>query len=209
MARISARARRIRAAIIAAAAAVTLAVTISGCSSNDALAQQFKDGSGKNFVAGDGTITEIQPKNRTAAIRFTGKLEDGNMVSSAAYAGKVLVLNFWYAGCAPCRAEAPDLEKTNSKFSGRGVEFLGVNVRDQADTALAFARTYGITYPSVLDASDGAMQLAFSGVVAPNAVPTTLVVDRQGRVAARVLGQLPDASVLSALISRVLSEQGP
>ncbi|WP_308220430.1 TlpA family protein disulfide reductase [Leifsonia shinshuensis] len=201
---------RLRTVLTSVAAAVMLVVTLAGCSSNnDALAQQYKDGSGKNYVAGDGTITEIKPQNRAAPVAFAGKLEDGKPTTSAMYAGKVLVLNFWYAGCAPCRAEAPALEKTYTKFAGQGVEFLGVNVRDQADTARAFARTYGVTYPSVLDASDGAMQLAFSGIVAPNAVPTTLVVDKDGRVAARILGQLPDASVLSALISTVQTEQGP
>lgn len=86
----------------------------------------------------------------------------------------------------------------------------GVNIRDQVDdTALTFASTYGITYPSVIDANDaidGALQLAFSGTVAPNAVPTALAIDKQGRVASRVLGRLPDASVLEALIETTLAE---
>jgi hypothetical protein len=79
-------------------------------------------------------------------------------------------------------------------------------VRDQAATARSFASEFGITYPSVLDVDRGTMQLAFSGVVAPNAVPTTIVLDRNGRVAARVLGKIPDASVLEALITTVLKE---
>ncbi|MGN7797736.1 TlpA family protein disulfide reductase [Leifsonia sp. 22587] len=203
------RTTKLRTALTSVAAAAVLVVTLAGCSNNEALAQQYKDGSGKNYVAGDGTITEIKPQNRAAPVAFAGTLEDGKPITSAMYAGKVLVLNFWYAGCAPCRAEAPALERTYTKFAGHRVEFMGVNVRDQADTARAFARTYKVTYPSVLDASDGAMQLAFSGIVAPNAVPTTLVIDKDGRVAARILGQLPDASVLSALISTVLTEQGP
>jgi peroxiredoxin len=198
--------RTIRTRLAAAIILPLLAFALAGCT-NDALAQQYRDGSSKNYVAGDGTITEISVKNRAKPVRFAAKSEDGTPVSSDKYAGNVLVLNFWYAGCAPCRAEAPDLETTYTAFAAQGVQFLGVNVRDQAATARSFATEYGVTYPSVLDADDGAMQLAFSGVVAPNAVPTTLVLDKQGRVAARVLGKLPDASVLKALITTVLNEK--
>ena len=76
-------------------------------------------------------------------------------------AGEVLVVNFWYASCAPCRAEAPTCEDLEPEFADEGVSFLGVNVRDQADTALAFDESYGITYPSIIDVNDGGVQLAF------------------------------------------------
>jgi peroxiredoxin len=200
--------RKIFSRFLAALVLSVLAVSLSGCA-NDPLAEQYRSGSDKNYVAANGTITEIAPRDRGSAVRFAGKLEDGTPISSSEYTGQVLVLNFWYAGCAPCRAEAPDLEKSNQKFTTQGVKFLGVNVRDQAATALAFSRAYAISYPSVLDADDGALQLAFSGTIAPNAVPTTLVVDRQGRVSARILGRIPDASVLNALITTVLAEKGP
>ncbi|MCS5732173.1 TlpA disulfide reductase family protein [Herbiconiux daphne] len=193
----TARSTRIRAAVAATAVAATL--LLAGCSS-DPLAQQYLDGSNKGYISGDGTVTEVEPADRGEPVQFTGTDENGGTVSSADYAGQVLVLNFWYAGCAPCRAEAPDLEKLNNDFQGRDVSFLGVNVRDQAPTAISFAETYDVTYPSVID-TDGAMQLAFSGTVAPNAVPTTLVIDQQGRVAARILGQLSDASILETLIT--------
>lgn len=182
-----------------------LTLGVAGCT-NDGLAQQYRNGSSKNYVAGDGTITEISVENRAKPVHFSVKSEDGGPVNSDMYVGKVLVVNFWYAGCAPCRAEAPDLEKVYTSFVTQGVQFLGVNVRDQADAARSFANEYGVTYPSVLDANDGAMQLAFSGTVAPNAVPTTLVLDTHGRVAARILGRIPDASTLAALITTVLSE---
>lgn len=198
------RTRRTR-ALVAVTSGLILAISLAGCST-DTLAQQYRDGSGKNYVAGDGTITEITVKNRGKPIVFSANLEDGTPISSSAYVGHVVVVNFWYAGCPPCRAEAPDLEKSYTKFVGAGVRFLGVNVRDQSATARTFETDFGITYPSVLDVDKGTMQLAFSGVVAPNAVPTTIVLDRQGRVAARVLGKLPDASVLEALIGTVLKE---
>lgn len=186
-------------------AAVTVALALSSCAS-DPLAEQYREGSGKNYVAGDGTVTEISAANRQKAVDFSGTIESGEPTAAEDYRGQVLVLNFWYAGCAPCRAEAPDLQALWTKYQGEGVSFLGVNIRDQVGTALAFASTYGITYPSVIDANGGAMQLAFSGTVAPNAVPTTLVIDTRGRVSSRILGRIPDAGVLDALIKTALAE---
>jgi len=184
---------------IAAAAALAVgALLLAGCT-NDPLAQQYLEGSNKNYISGDGTVTEVPLSDRGAAVEFTGTDENGDPITSSDYAGRVLVLNFWYAGCAPCRAEAPALEKLNGEYAGQDVSFLGVNVRDQPATAISFAENYGVTYPSVVD-TDGAMQLAFAGTVAPNAVPTTLVIDPQGRVAARILGQLTDPSILDTLI---------
>lgn len=191
-----------------AAAALMAAVALTGCATSaDTLAEQYRNGDGKNYVAGDGTVTEIAATDRGEPVEFAGSLESGETVSSADHLGQVLVLNFWYAGCAPCRAEAPDLQAQWEKYQDQGVVFMGVNVRDQAGTALAFSDTYGITYPSVLDVNDGAVQLAFSGTVAPNAVPTTLVIDKQGRVAARVLGRIQDAGILDALIASALAEE--
>ena len=79
-------------------------------------------------------------------------------------------------------------------------------MRDQAANAASFEEKYGVTYPSILDVDDGEVQLAFAGPVPPAAVPTTIVLDREGRVAARVLGQLKDASILEAIIDDLLDE---
>ena len=92
------------------------------------------------------------------------------------------------------------------KFLPSKVQFVGVNVRDSAATALAFDRAFGITYTSIIDNNSGAVVLAFTGVVSPQAVPTTLVIDRKGRVAARVLGRM-QPSILSAMIQRVVDEK--
>ncbi|MGK9149542.1 TlpA family protein disulfide reductase [Plantibacter flavus] len=184
---------------------VLLAVLLAGCA-NDPLAAQYRAGSGKNYIGGDGTITEIAAKNRGKPISFAGELETGAPTASTDYLGNVLVVNFWYAGCAPCRAEADDLQAVWEKYQGEGVAFLGVNVRDQVDTALTFATSYGITYPSAIDVNDGNFKIAFTGEVAANAVPTTLVLDRQGRVAARILGEISDDSILDAIVATVLSE---
>ncbi|MDH6235632.1 TlpA family protein disulfide reductase [Cryobacterium sp. CG_9.6] len=191
--------------LLALTGLVVAALVLSGCAS-DPLAAQYREGSSKGFIAGDGSVTEIDASARGEVIEFTGVDENGDTLTSADFAGEVLVVNFWYASCAPCRAEAADLQALNARFTGQGAEFMGVNVRDQAPSALAFNDTYGITYPSVLDVDDGSVQLAFSGSIPPNAVPTTLVLDQQGRVAARILGQVTTPSILETLIRDTVAE---
>lgn len=196
--------RRRFGARIAAIAAVTL-LALTGCT-NDPLAEQYREGSGKGYIAGDGSWTEIPAAERDEPVDFVGVDQNGEKVSSEDFLGEVLVVNFWYAACAPCRAEAPDLVELSSEYAGNGASFLGVNVRDQADTAIAFDETYGIEYPSIIDTNDGAVKLAFSGAVPPNAVPTTLVLDAEGRIAARIVGQVRDPSILDTLIRDTIAE---
>jgi thiol-disulfide isomerase/thioredoxin len=188
------------------AVVVASALLLTGCSS-DPLADQFREGSGKNFIAGDGTITVYPLADRGDPIEFSGETVEGESYDSADDAGKVQVVNFWYAGCAPCRVEAPILQEVYVDVDADAVSFVGVNVRDQAGTAAPFEKNYGITYPSVLDVETGEAQLAFAGKVPPAAVPTTIVLDRNGKVAARVLGQLKDASILQTIIDDLLAEQ--
>lgn len=199
--------RRLRASFAAAALVVVTAVTLSGCAS-DPLAEQYRAGSGKNYIAGDGSVTEIAPENRSEPIEFSGTTLTGDKISSADLLGKPAVVNFWYAGCAPCRKEAPDLEAVFQSLTPDGVGFVGVNVRDSAATAATFNKSFGVTYPSVTD-QDGLVQLAFASDVPPNAVPTTLVLDARGRVAARILGALADRSILASIIDTVLAEDTP
>lgn len=181
-----------------------VAVTVAACSSNDNLATQFGNGTTKNYISGDGTVDEIKPSDRKAPIEFTSTTEHGKTISRKTYEGSVVVLNFWYASCPPCRAEAPALESLSKTYAGR-VQFIGVNVRDEADTAIAFERSFGITYPSVIDVTDAKVQFALAGQRGPNATPTTIVLDQKGRVAARVLGEI-NKSVLDTLISDTLAE---
>lgn len=192
-----------RSALIAAVTAAVLALTACG---GDPLAEQYRSGSNKGYIAGDGAIETFSEDSRTAPEEFTAETDTGNRISSTELTGDVLVLNFWYASCPPCRAEARDLEALNRRFSSDGVRFLGVNTRDEASTAQAFAQTFGLTYPSILDYRTAEVQLALSDAVPPNAVPTTLVFDREGRVAARILGQVTEPSTLEAIIEDTLSE---
>ncbi|HWL76747.1 TlpA disulfide reductase family protein [Microbacterium sp.] len=195
-----------RARVIASAfLSLALAGGLAACA-NDPLAEQYRAGDNKGYIAGDFRVQEIPADQRTDPVEFEGTLETGDRVSSDDFAGKVLVVNFWYAACGPCRAEAGDLEKAHTTFEGDDVAFLGINTSDSPEAAAAFAETWGVTYPSVIAADDGAVKLAFADKTPIQATPTTLVLDRQGRVAARVIGQLPDASILTALVRTALEE---
>ena len=182
---------------------VPIAATVAGCSSDDPLAEQANAGDNKNYIAGDGSVTEYDPADRGEAVRFTATLFDGTEVNSADWAGDVVVLNFWYAACAPCRKEAPDLVELHNTFEPDGARFYGVNIRDEAKTAEAFERNFAIPYPSFEDRNGGVLR-AMTSFVPPQAVPTTLVLDREGRVAARILG-LADKGTLKTLIADALA----
>jgi thiol-disulfide isomerase/thioredoxin len=182
----------------------SLALSLAGCTS-DPLADQFRSGDSKNYIAGDGTVTEFDSTQRPTFLPFTGETESGQMLDSKALEGQVVVMNWWYSACAPCRAEAPELQALYEEFQDQGVQFVGVNVRDTAETALAFDRKFDIGFPSIIDAQSGAVSLAFQGVVSPQAVPTTLVIDKQGKVASRILGRI-DSSILKTLIETVVAE---
>jgi thiol-disulfide isomerase/thioredoxin len=181
-----------------------LTLGLSGCAQEDALAKQAKAGDNKNYVAGDGSVTEFAAGDRKEAVQIQGALFSGAKVTPADFQGKVSILNFWFAGCAPCRVEAPILEELHLEFKDQGVQFFGVNLRDEKPTAEAFEKTFNLTYPS-FDDKDGGVLLSVSGLVPPGAVPTTLVLDKQGRVASRVLGEI-EKGTLKALITAAVAE---
>jgi thiol-disulfide isomerase/thioredoxin len=184
-------------------AVAAFALLLAGCSA-DPLAEQYGDGTDPGYISGDGAYLEIPAAQRGAAIEFAGTDERGDAVSSDDFAGSVAVVNFWYAGCPPCRVEAPDLAAVAGEYDD--VKFLGVNTSDGADVAVRFAEDNGIPYPSVLDSATASVQLAFAGTVAPNAVPSTIILDREGRVAGRISGLIADRSILESMIDRVLAE---
>jgi len=198
-----------RARLLRTAAGLGLAaLVLTGCTAQgDDLAQQYGDGTTENYISGTGTVTEVDPADRGDPIEFTGETDAGDTLSRSDLDGDVVVLNFWYAGCPPCRAEAPALEEVAEAYADQGVRFVGVNVRDQAETSLAFARTFDVSYPSIIDTDTGSVQLALAGTIAPNSVPTTIVLDGQGRVAARILGGLDGPSILDTLVGDTLAEQ--
>lgn len=194
-----------RGALAAGLAAILL---LTGCTSSEPLAEQYRSGSGQGYVSGDGTFREFPRGERGEPVVFSGLTDTGATLSSAELLGQVVIVNFWYADCPPCRAEARDLEALYQKHLDAGATFVGVNVRDQAPTSQAFARTFGVSYPSLIDAQDGRVRLAFAGSVPPSAVPTTIVLDAEGRIAARFLGQITAPNNLDTIIRELLAEGG-
>ena len=182
--------------------AIAGSALLTACSGDDPLAAQAGNSGGKNYIAGDGSVMELAVEERGEAVEFSGQTFDGDTISADTLEGPALV-NFWYASCAPCRVEAPDLANLSQEFSN-DVDFGGVNVRDAGDTAAAFERTFGIDYPSI-EGRDGKILLDFADYVPPQAVPTTLILDAEGRVAARVLGAV-EHSTSKSLLTGVVEE---
>jgi thiol-disulfide isomerase/thioredoxin len=148
----------------------------------------------------DGVI-QCAPDQRPQASDVTGQLLDGGTYDVGQDHGKVVVVNFWGSWCSPCRAEAADLERTYQATKAKGVTFVGVNIRDDRDAAKAFeqGRT---TYPSIYD-PDGKVALKFD--VTQVSTPSTLILDRQGRIAV-ALRQSTTFGQLAPLVERVAAE---
>ncbi len=200
----AARSRRLMASVIA----VALVATLAACSNvNTEIAENYRKGTNQGFVSADGRVQEIPADQRGESVSFTGTAIDGSTVRSTDFAGDVLVLNFWYAGCGPCRIEAPVLQKTHEATKDAGVQFLGVNAYDGPEQATSFEKKYGVTYPSLLAREDAELKLAFADWTPLSSFPITLVLDKQGRIAARFIGAVLDDTSLPTIVSDVLAEE--
>ena len=164
------------------------------CSSNG-----VTSGDEQAFISGNGVATYISPEKRKEAPNISGPTLSGG--SFQAEPGKLLVLNVWASWCSPCRAEAGALQELSLAYPE--VQFLGVLTRDTRVAAQSFVDRFGITYPSL---TDDAILLQFHGQLIPNAIPTTLIIDSQSRVAARISGEVTYSS-LKELIERVKSDE--
>ncbi len=201
--------RRPRRRALAVSCALVLTGGLAACSSDaNSVAEQAKAGDGKGYVAGDGAVRQLGVAERDTTVTLAGTTVDGKAWSAAADArDKVLVVNVWGSWCAPCVDETPQLQQVWSTLSAaaKPVQFVGIDIKESPATAGAFLRANGVTYPSLSDsASGGQPMLALQGK-AP-ATPSTLVLDRQGRIAARVLGATT-AATLSAIIDDVIAEK--
>jgi len=182
--------RRLAAVVLAAACA---AGALSGCGS-----ESWEKKCSTNAAG----VIECAPDQRPEARAVTGELLAGGTYDVSQDRGKVVVVNFWGSWCNPCRAEADDLEETYQATKAQQVAFVGVNSRDDRDSAKAFERGFGVTYPSIFD-QNGSVALKFD--VTQVATPSTLVLDRQGRIAAAVRKPVT-ADQLRPLVERIAAE---
>lgn len=192
--------------VTVAIAAGALCLGLSACGSDpNSIAAQARSGDGKGYVSGDGSIERVATDKRSAPLTLSGSTLQGTPWKVGDVRGQVLVLNVWGQWCGPCVAEMPHLQQVWSAVSkaDKPVQFMGINSRDGVETAKAFLSANKITYPSLQD-DGGATLLALRGKA--NTTPTTLVLDRQGRLAARVSGPVT-AATLSGLVNDVLGEE--
>lgn len=162
-------------------------------------------GSTGGYVSSDGTVTIVDPEDREKLPELSGTDLDGDPLSTDDFAGTVMVVNVWGSWCAPCRAEAPVLKELAETYADQA-QFLGIVNRSRDSAAIAFNETYGITYPSFSD-DGGRLELQFVDSLPTQAIPTTWVIDAEGRVAARISDEV-DASTLGGIIDDLLAESG-
>ncbi|MGZ4537174.1 MAG: TlpA disulfide reductase family protein [Nocardioidaceae bacterium] len=167
------------------AALVLAGAALAGCSSDVGSSGE------QGFVGGKGIITSLPAADRKAPGAVSGTSLDGSKpLALDDYEGKIVVVNVWGSWCGPCRAEAPMLSRVARHLAPKGVAFLGIDSRDPSKAAAqAFVRRFHISYPSIYDQT-GRTLLAFHGTLTPNSVPSTIIIDKQGRVAGSVLGAI-------------------
>ncbi len=197
--------RRHRATVCLGAAAIAGAMlAVAGCDGG-AIGANTPVSNGQSFVSRNYQTTVFRAGSRPVAPAVSGTTLTGKHLSLSSYRGDVVVLNFWGSWCAPCRAEAPALGTLARQLYSRGVRFVGVDIRDEPDAALAFMSTFRISYPSINDPNDD-IALLFRTTVPPSAIPSTVVIDRTGRIAASIVGGV-NYFGLKALITGVAAGQ--
>jgi thiol-disulfide isomerase/thioredoxin len=165
---------------------------LAGCSS--------LSGTGdKGYISGTGVPVEVAAVDRGEPVDLTGTDLDGKTVDLADLRGKPVVVNVWWSQCPPCRVEQPDLNEAAAEL-GDSASFVGLNIRDSSATAAqSYVRSFEVPYPSISSA-DGSALLAFAGTLTPRSIPSTVVLDAQGRIAASVQGRVPTTTTLVDLV---------
>ena len=183
--------------VVGVLTALVVAAMLAGCASKP-----------KSAARAGRVVDIIKATDREQIRPFRGQLLDGSAFNSKTLAGSVIVYNVWGSWCAPCRTEAPALKRVSEEGTDLGVRFVGINVRDDDASARAFENRFEIGYPSITTSTSSAALLAFARSMPPSAVPSTLVVDRRGRLAARIIGPT-DYTTLSSLVSDIAAESRP
>ena len=176
---------------------VVLTLALAGCGGASSTADT-------GYVSGDGSTILVAPDKREEPVALAGTSLDDEHIDISQWRGDVVVINLWASWCAPCRSEAVILEKVAKHLVPENVHFLGLNTRDGKAAAIAFNKRFPVGYPSIQD-EDGTLTLVF-GNLGPAATPTTIILDRQGRVAARILGPVEEAQ-LRDVTEAIVDEQ--
>ena len=159
----------------------------------------------KGFVTGDGRVTQLGADERDEPVSLSGDDLEGEPLDVEEFRGTPVVLVVWGSWCAPCRAEAPEVVAAAEELEGQA-QFIGINIRDaSAEQAKSFVRTFDVPYPSYFS-PDGKAMLPLSGTLTPNSIPSFVVLDRQGRVAASIIGELPSRTTLVEITEDVVAE---
>jgi thiol-disulfide isomerase/thioredoxin len=175
-----------------------LVLVLTGCST-------LQSTGDKGYVTGDGTVRQLAAGERGEPVSLTGEDLAGDALSLDEFRGKPVVAVVWGSWCAPCRAEVDDVVAAAEELDG-DARFVGLNIRDGSpEQARAFVRTFEVPYPSFYS-PDGEALLPFSGTLTPNTIPAFVVLDREGRVAASIIGKLPSTTTLVELVRDVEAE---
>ena len=176
---------------------IALALAATGCVGRDAVSSA---GDGTGYLAGNGTLRRYAVADRKPAPNVSSRILDGAVLRLADYRGQVVVLNFWASWCPPCRAESAALAQAALDSKASGVAFLGVNFKEDASQARIYTARQRTPYPSLTDRY-GEVTVRFSPSVPPQSIPTTLVLDRRGRIAASVFGEITYTRLMPLLRS--------
>ena len=145
--------------------------------------------------------------DRDPAPELEGTTLDGDAFALSDWAGEVVVINVWGSWCVPCRKETPELVRLANEYADRGVRFLGINIRDNSAGARSFEGRFKIPYPSLED-PDGRLLLSFRDVIPTSVVPSTVVIDRRGDVAARIIGAVTYSTMKDLLADEAAADGG-
>ncbi len=182
------RPRSLRVGVVALVALVALVLAACGAGSST-------QGGDSGFVAGSPGLTQVAPAERQPAPDVRGESLDSRTVALSDYRGRVVVINVWGSWCGPCRAEVPELVKAAEATKGTAV-FVGINIQDPGKAAAqAFVRANAVPYPSIYDPS-GEQLVKFAGTLPPQAIPSTLILDAEGRIAARIIGTTSERTLV-------------